>query len=82
MYEFSAYHFCRVTLTQEPKDKCQSTFSVHDGMARSFKDKEVQRDAKMVSYKVVDKESKPNIEVEIGGEKKVRALILRRWSRL
>ena len=51
-------------------------------MARSFKDKEVQRDAKMVSYKVVDKESKPNIEVEIGGEKKVRALILRRWSRL
>lgn len=51
-------------------------------MARSFKDKEVQRDAKMVSYKVVDKESKPNIEVEIGGEKKVRALILRKWSRL
>ena len=37
----------------------------------SFKDKEVQRDAKMVSYKVVDKEAKPYIEVEIGGEKKV-----------
>ena len=38
----------------------------------SFKDKEVQRDAKMVSYKVVDKETKPYIEVEISGEKKVR----------
>ena len=39
----------------------------------SFKDKEVQRDAKMVSYKVVDKEAKPYIEVEISGEKKVRS---------
>lgn len=38
-----------------------------------FKDKEVQRDAKMVSYKVVDKETKPYIEVEISGEKKVRS---------
>ena len=32
----------------------------------------MQRDAKMVSYKVVDKETKPYIEVEISGEKKVR----------
>lgn len=36
----------------------------------SFKDKEVQRDAKMVSYDVVDKKGKPNVQVEIGGEKK------------
>ena len=42
-------------------------------MRCSFKDKEVQRDAKMVSYKVVDKEAKPYIEVEIGGEKKVQS---------
>ena len=33
----------------------------------------MQRDAKMVSYKVVDKEAKPYIEVEIGGEKKVQS---------
>lgn len=36
----------------------------------SFKDKEVQRDSKMVSYDVVDKKGKPNVQVEIGGEKK------------
>ncbi len=40
----------------------------------SFKDKEVQRDAKMVSYKVVDKAAKPYVEVEISGEKKVTGL--------
>jgi hypothetical protein len=38
----------------------------------SFKDKEVQRDAKMVSYKVVDKGAKPYVEVDVAGEKKVR----------
>jgi hypothetical protein len=32
----------------------------------------VQRDAKMVSYKVVDKDTKPYIEVEVAGDKKVR----------
>ncbi len=37
----------------------------------SFKDKEVQRDAKMVSYKVVDKSAKPYVEVDVAGEKKV-----------
>ncbi len=36
----------------------------------SFKDKEVQRDAKMVSYDVVDKKGKPYVQVEISGEKK------------
>ncbi len=36
-----------------------------------FKDKEVQRDAKMVSYKVVDKAAKPYVEVTISDEKKV-----------
>ena len=38
----------------------------------SYKDKEVQRDAKMVSYKVVDKVGKPYVEVTIADEKKVR----------
>ena len=38
-----------------------------------YADKEVQRDAKMVSYKVVDKGTKPYVEVDIAGEKKVPA---------
>ena len=41
----------------------------------SFKDKTVQRDAKMVSYGVVDKGAKPYVEVDISGEKKVRASV-------
>lgn len=49
------------------------TLTLTCAMCCSFKDKEVQRDAKMVSYKVVDKETKPYIEVEISGEKKVRS---------
>ena len=32
----------------------------------------MQRDAKMVSYKVVDKSAKPYVEVDVAGEKKVR----------
>ena len=33
----------------------------------------MQRDAKMVSYKVVDKSAKPYVEVDVAGEKKVRS---------
>ncbi len=40
------------------------------GKLRRFADKEVQRDAKMVSYKVVDKASKPHVSVDIAGETK------------
>ncbi len=39
--------------------------------ACSFKDKEVQRDAKLVSYKVVDKGGKPYVSVNVAGEDKV-----------
>ncbi len=35
-----------------------------------YADKEVQRDAKMVSYKVVDKTGKPYVSVDIAGETK------------
>ena len=35
-----------------------------------YADKEVQRDAKMVSYKVVDKSGKPYVTVDIAGETK------------
>ena len=43
----------------------------------SYKDKEVQRDSKMLPYKVVDKNGKPNVEVQVGGETKVRVWALR-----
>ena len=36
----------------------------------SYKDKEVQRDAKMVSYDVIDKKGKPYVQVEVAGDKK------------
>ena len=36
----------------------------------------MQKDAKMVSYKVVDKASKPYVEVTIADEKKVQHLSL------
>jgi heat shock protein 5 len=39
-------------------------------IGRKFADKEVQRDSKMVSYKVVDKIGKPYVSVNIAGEEK------------
>ena len=36
---------------------------------RNFKDKEVQRDMKMVSYKVVDKDKKPYVRIETSASK-------------
>ncbi|GMH34957.1 hypothetical protein BSKO_02818 [Bryopsis sp. KO-2023] len=37
----------------------------------SFQDREVQRDKKLVSYDIVDKNKKPHVSVDIGGKKKV-----------
>ncbi|BDA50878.1 Luminal-binding protein 5 [Coccomyxa sp. Obi] len=48
----------------------RTVYDVKRLIGRNFKDKEVQRDAKMVSYKVVDKAAKPYVEVDISGEKK------------
>ena len=31
----------------------------------------MQKDAKMVPYKIIDKASKPYVEVKVGGENKV-----------
>ncbi|KAK9825136.1 hypothetical protein WJX81_002830 [Elliptochloris bilobata] len=56
---------------QATTNPARTVYDVKRLIGRKFKDKEVQRDAKMVSYKVVDKDTKPNIEVEISGEKKV-----------
>ncbi len=59
----------------------------HLGRPHRFSDKEVQRDAKMVSYKVVDKASKPYVSVDIAGETKtfspeeVSAMILTKVRR-
>lgn len=58
------------------------------GASCRFADKEVQRDAKMVSYKVVDKSGKPYVSVNIGGEEKsfspeeVSAMILTKVGRM
>ncbi len=49
----------------------QATHPPLEHAARSFMDKEVQRDAKLVSYDIVEKASKPYISVDIGGEVKV-----------
>ena len=41
----------------------------------------MQRDAKMVSYKVVDKSAKPYVEVDVAGDKKVGLhLFLETWQ--
>lgn len=41
------------------------------GHTRRFDEKDVQRDAKLVSYDIVDKAGKPYVSVDVGGEKKV-----------
>ncbi|GMH34910.1 hypothetical protein BSKO_02771 [Bryopsis sp. KO-2023] len=37
----------------------------------SFRDREIQRDKKLVSYDIVDKSKKPNVSVDTGDKKKV-----------
>jgi endoplasmic reticulum chaperone BiP len=49
----------------------RTVYDVKRLIGRKFKDREVQRDMKMVSYKVVDKAGKPYISVKVGGEDKV-----------
>ncbi len=41
-----------------------------------FSDKEVQRDAKLVSYDIVDKDSKPYVQVDVAGSNKVRRVCM------
>lgn len=51
----------------------RSTHGVpHDLLCNRFTDKEVQRDAKLVSYNIVDRQGKPYVQVEVNGESKVR----------
>jgi len=54
--------------TVNPK---RTIYDVKRLIGRKFTDKEVQRDAKLVSYDIVDKAGKPYVQVEVGGENKV-----------
>lgn len=54
--------------TTNPK---RTIYDVKRLIGRNFKDKEVQRDSKLVSYDVVDKKGKPYVSVDVAGETKV-----------
>lgn len=47
-----------------------TVFVVKRLIGRNFEDKEVQRDAKFLPYKVISKSGKPYVQVEVKGEKK------------
>ena len=47
-----------------------TVFDVKRLIGRSFTDKEVQKDKSLLPFNVVNKKSKPHIEVEVKGEKK------------
>ena len=49
----------------------QTLFDVKRLIGRRFTDKTVQKDAKLLPYKLVDVGGKPNIEVNVKGAKKV-----------
>merc|ERR1712064_75831 len=48
----------------------QTLFDVKRLIGRRFKDSTVQKDIKLLPYKIVDKNSKPVIEVKVKGESK------------
>lgn len=54
--------------TSNPK---RTVYDVKRLIGRNFGDKEVQRDMKLVSYDIVEKDKKPYVAVEVGGAKKV-----------
>lgn len=54
--------------TSNPK---RTIYDVKRLIGRSYDDNEVQRDAKLVSYDITNKEGKPYVEVDVGGKKKV-----------
>mmetsp|Transcript_18139 Transcript_18139/g.45704 ORF Transcript_18139/g.45704 Transcript_18139/m.45704 type:complete len:663 (-) Transcript_18139:667-2655(-) len=54
--------------TVNPK---RTIYDVKRLIGRKFTDKEVQRDAKLVSYNIVDRQGKPYVQVDVNGESKV-----------
>lgn len=51
----------------------QTLFDVKRLIGRRFKDSTVQKDIKLLPYKIVDKSTKPMIAVKVKGEEKVMA---------
>jgi len=49
----------------------QTLFDVKRLIGRKFKDKTVQKDLKLLPYKLVEKDGKPNIQVDVAGGKKI-----------
>jgi heat shock protein 5 len=49
----------------------RTVYDVKRLIGRKYQDKEVQRDKKLVSYDIVDKQGKPYVSVEVKGENKV-----------
>ncbi|GFH06793.1 luminal binding protein Bip1, partial [Haematococcus lacustris] len=49
----------------------RTIYDVKRLIGRKFTDKEVQKDAKLVSYKIVDRSGKPYVDVSVQGESKV-----------
>ncbi|GAB5361196.1 hypothetical protein AAMO2058_000692800 [Amorphochlora amoebiformis] len=48
-----------------------TVFDVKRLIGRAYSDKEVQRDKKLLPFNIINKDSKPAIQVEVKGEKKV-----------
>jgi len=66
----------------------KTVFDVKRLIGRKFGDKTVQHDKKLVPYKIVDKDGKPNVQVTVKGEKKiyspeeVSAMILQKMKKV
>eukprot|EP00877_Chromochloris_zofingiensis_P011020 jgi/Chrzof1/6171/Cz17g14060.t1 len=54
--------------TVNPK---RTIYDVKRLIGRKYEDKEVQRDKKLVSYDIVDRQGKPYVQVDVNGENKV-----------
>ncbi|KAL3138503.1 Luminal-binding protein 5 [Trebouxia sp. C0010 RCD-2024] len=55
---------------QATSNPTRTIYDVKRLIGRGFNDKQVQRDAKMVSYEVVNSHGKPYVQVEIAGQNK------------
>ncbi|KAL3155345.1 Luminal-binding protein 5 [Trebouxia sp. C0009 RCD-2024] len=55
---------------QATSNPARTIYDVKRLIGRGFNDKQVQRDAKMVSYEVVNSHGKPYVQVEIAGQNK------------
>jgi endoplasmic reticulum chaperone BiP len=66
----------------------RTVYSIKRLIGRKFTDKEVQHDMKLLPYKIVNKDTKPYVEVEIKGEKKtfspeeISAMILTKMKQI